>query len=390
MSNTLIPPARACSASAERLRYRYLVRFLEEFDPSRGPVDLAWRSFAKRHPVLGSKDRQWLGEKIYLHEKRKCLFDLLAQDDVELRAELLARWPDLPAEWLADCTQAQQLGCPEQLWGCLCEAFGEKRAAELAAVALEEAPLFIRVNPLRSSPDALLERLQTMIPSAKACERAPLGIELPPRTLVTQLEEFRTGQFEIQDEGSQIVAGLCAARPGDEVLDFCAGAGGKALAIASGMQGRGQLFLHDVRERALAEAKCRLRRAGVQNAQVVHAGSRALRCLSGRCDWVFVDAPCSGTGTLRRNPDMKWRFSKEDLAELVLLQRRILAEAMTCVKPQGRLVYATCSILPQENQRQREWLEQQGWQCRQEWQSLPESGKMDGLYGAVFERHSSS
>jgi 16S rRNA (cytosine967-C5)-methyltransferase len=390
MSNTQIQPERACSAAGERLRRRHLVRFLEEFDPSRGPVDLAWRSYAKRHPVLGSKDRQWLGEKIYLHEKRKCLFDFLAEDDLELRAEMLARWPDLPTEWLAECSQAQQLGCPTELWVSLCEAYGEQKAAALAAVSLEEAPLFLRVNAQLRSRESLLSQLQAMIPGARACEQAPFGIELPARSLVTQLAEFRAGQFEIQDEASQLVAGLCAVRPGDEVLDFCAGAGGKALAIASGMRGKGQLFLHDVRERALAEAKLRLRRAGVQNAQVVHPGSRALKCLTGRCDWVFVDAPCSGTGTLRRNPDMKWRFSRNELSILVELQRQILTEAMRCVKSTGRLVYATCSILPQENQIQRQWLEQQGWHCLQEWQSLPESGKMDGLYGAVFQRHSSS
>jgi 16S rRNA (cytosine967-C5)-methyltransferase len=368
------------------MRVGHLARFLAAFDPSRGPLDLAWRSYARRNPALGSKDRQWIGERIYLHEKLRSLFEALEPSDWEARALVLASWPEIAPERLRELSPAQLGGVTEDLWAMLVGAYGTEGAQKICRVQLEEAPLFIRVNPLKTDREALLKWVKEKEPRAELCKHAPFGICMPPRTQVSQWEPYREGLFEIQDEGSQMVAELVDARPGQEVLDFCAGAGGKSLAIAGKMQGTGQLFLHDIRERALAEAKLRLRRAGNQNAQIVLPGSRSLRSIAHRCDWVFVDAPCSGTGTFRRNPDMKWRIDAMELQRLQELQRHIVSEAMQYVKPNGHLVYATCSILPQENEQQRDWIVQQGWECEREWRSLPESGRMDGLYGAVFKK----
>jgi 16S rRNA (cytosine967-C5)-methyltransferase len=378
---------KQCSQAGQSMRLRHLARFLAEFDPNRGPVDLAWRAYAKKNPVLGAKDRSWIAERIFLHEKRRSLFEALAPEDWVQRAEDLALWPDIDPQRLAAFSEAQLLGMPEPLWEAACAALGEEKARGLGECGLTEAPLFLRVNSLQSTREQLMEKLQQRGLEPQLCRHSALGVRLPPRSAVTRLPEYQAGDFEIQDEGSQLVAALCRAKPGDEVLDYCAGAGGKSLAIACAMQGKGQIFLHDIREKALAEAKLRLRRAGVQNAQVVQPQAKVLKGLLGRCDWVFVDVPCSGTGTLRRNPDMKWRFRSSELDHLVQLQREIALKAAAFVKPSGKLVYATCSVLPQENQQQRAWLEKQGWRCVEEWSSFPVEGEMDGLYGAVFERN---
>jgi 16S rRNA (cytosine967-C5)-methyltransferase len=368
------------------MRLGHLARFLAAFDPSRGPLDLAWRAYAKRNPALGSKDRQWIGERIYLHEKLRSLFEALEPEDWVARAWLLASWPELPPERIARLREAERFGVSEDLWRLLVDAYGQEGAEHICQVQLEEAPLFIRINPLKTTRDEFLKWVLEQEPRAHACENAPWGISLPARTQVSKWAAYQQGLFEIQDEGSQMVAELVDVQPGQEALDYCAGAGGKSLVIAAKLRGTGQLFLHDIRERALAEAKLRLRRAGNQNAQIVLPESKALRGIRQRCDWVFVDAPCSGTGTFRRNPDMKWRIHADELRRLEQLQRQIVLEAMQYVKPNGHLVYATCSILPQENEQQRDWIVQQGWSCLREWHSLPESGKMDGLYGAVFKK----
>ena len=190
----------------------------------------------------------------------------------------------------------------------------------------------------------------------------------------------------MQDEASQQVAALVQAKPGDHVLDYCSGSGGKALAFAPAMDGKGQIYLHDIRAHILQEAKRRLKRAGVQNAQVLTTDK--LKPLKKKCDWVLVDAPCTGTGTLRRNPDMKWRFTGEMLQRLIGEQRTIFEKALSYLKPEGRIVYATCSILKEENSEQiAHFLKTYGLKLEDSpLQTLPEEGGMDGFFGAVLLR----
>lgn len=220
------------------------------------------------------------------------------------------------------------------------------------------------------------------------CQLAPHGIVFHKKINFFNLPEFKEGLFEVQDEGSQLVADLCRVEPGEQVLDYCSGSGGKTLAFAYRMQQKGQIFLHDIRDHILAEAKKRLKRAGIQNAQIIEYESPKLKKLKKKMDWVLVDAPCSGTGTLRRNPDMKWKFSEEALRRLVGEQRMIFEKALSFLKPSGKIVYATCSILKEENEEQiSHFLKTYPLELAADpFRSLPQKDSMDGFFGAVFKK----
>lgn len=253
--------------------------------------------------------------------------------------------PDMPEE--------VRLECP--LWAAdpLRRRFGDAFGTEMAAL-LAPAPLDLRVNPIKSTREAMLHALKALGVQADASAMAPFGIRVSERLSLAKLPMLKSGEIEIQDEGSQLVAGLVDARPGERVVDFCAGAGGKTLAIAAQMKNKGHVIACDVMEGRLKRATERFRQAGLHNIQTKLLASETDKWIKRHkrgYDRVLVDAPCSGTGTWRRNPDARWRAQEEDgLANLMALQARILTSAARLVKPGGRLVYATCSLLPQENE----------------------------------------
>jgi 16S rRNA (cytosine967-C5)-methyltransferase len=189
-----------------------------------------------------------------------------------------------------------------------------------------------------------------------ACEPtpyAPLGIRIRKKPALQNLPLFKDGAIEVQDEGSQLLANIVGARRGEMVADFCAGAGGKTLALGAAMRNTGRLYAFDVSEKRLSKLKPRLARSGLSNVHpvvIAHENDAKVKRLAAKLDRVLVDAPCSGLGTLRRNPDMKWRQTPEALSELNAKQTAILASAARLVKPGGRLVYATCSLLDEENE----------------------------------------
>lgn len=224
--------------------------------------------------------------------------------------------------------------------------------AELAALNTNAA-LDLRINQLLGTREAALARLQSEGLRVSPGDWSPLAIRVEGRPALGALPAFRDGIVEIQDEGSQLVALLADARPGQWVIDYCAGAGGKTLALAADMQNKGRLIAADISVQRLERAVTRLRRAGVHNVERrALGGDNAgwFKRQAGKFDRVLVDAPCSGTGTWRRNPDMKWRIGPDDIAELTQKQREILTNAAKLVKPGGRLIYATCSLLPEENE----------------------------------------
>jgi 16S rRNA (cytosine967-C5)-methyltransferase len=230
------------------------------------------------------------------------------------------------------------------------DSFGREMAALLTA-----APLDLRVNPLKSTREAMLRALRDFGLKAEAARMAPYGIRVKERPSLASLPMLRSGEVEIQDEGSQLVAMLVDARPGERVVDFCAGAGGKTLAIAAQMANKGHVMACDVLANRLKRAAERFRRAGLHNIETKPLASETDRWVKrhkGGFDRVLVDAPCSGTGTWRRNPDARWRPLGAGLDHLLPLQASILASAARLVKPGGRLVYATCSMLPEENEEQ--------------------------------------
>jgi len=232
--------------------------------------------------------------------------------------------------------------------------FGPDLVAEMGAMR-DEAPVDLRVNTLKTDRDGALAALAACGLRATPTPLSPLGLRLPERVAMLSLPPYRDGLVEVQDEGSQLVALLTDAQPGMAVVDYCAGAGGKTLALAASMDNRGRLIACDVAEWRVDRAQERLRRAGAHNVtrRVIGAeGDKWIKRNAGGFDRVLVDAPCSGTGTWRRNPDAKWHLSARDLEELALRQADILASAARLVRPGGRLIYATCSLLPEENEDQ--------------------------------------
>ena len=250
---------------------------------------------------------------------------------------------------------AVESSLPRWIAALLVEELGLDPARELAAAMNLRAPLTVRANALKGDREALAARLAREGAPARATSFSPWGLTLDGHANAFSLASFQEGWFEIQDEGSQLIALAVGARPGQRVADACSGAGGKALALAAEMRGKGELWALDVDPDRLEEGKRRARRAGVHNLrtrvlpQDGAAAELALRELEGRCDRVLIDAPCSGLGTLRRRPDARWRLASGDPARFATLQRELLARFARLVKPGGRLVYATCSLGAAEN-----------------------------------------
>jgi 16S rRNA (cytosine967-C5)-methyltransferase len=245
---------------------------------------------------------------------------------------------------------------PEWLEPYLERVFGNGLEREMAALNAT-APIDLRVNLLKTDREAARRALAAEGVAAEPTPLSPMGLRLSERVPLGGLAAFREGLVDVQDEGSQIAALLADARPGMRVVDFCAGAGGKTLALAAGMKNHGKLVACDVSARRLETAARRLRRAGVSNVErrvLTSERDTWVKRHAGGFDRVFVDAPCLGTGTWRRNPNAKWQTTSVDLAELVVRQQQILGSAARLVRPGGRLVYVTCSLLREENEEQAE------------------------------------
>ncbi|MFL5280854.1 MAG: RsmB/NOP family class I SAM-dependent RNA methyltransferase [Rhodopila sp.] len=300
---------------------------------------------------------------------------------------------------------AVRLEVPDWLLPRLQSRFGPSLFAEMAALA-EPATLDLRVNLLKGDREQARAALAAEGLDAKPTSLSPWGLRIEGRRSITDGPAFQSGLVEIQDEGSQLVALMSGAAPGMRVVDWCAGAGGKTLAMAAMMQNRGQVVACDVSAPRLEGAVRRLRRAGVHNVErhLVTTGDKWLKRRAGTFDRVLVDAPCSGTGTWRRNPDARLRLKESDLSELVPKQASILDDAQTLVRKGGRLVYATCSLLEEENEAQvrgfllrhpdfalvplaQAWPLPQPAPCGGDFLFLtPARHRTDGFFAAVLER----
>lgn len=251
----------------------------------------------------------------------------------------------------ADMPNPVRLECPEALFEIFSEAYGPELESELKALN-HGGPLDIRVNSLKGEAGVLAEALLAGGAEMRPMPYAQLGLRAKGKPDLAVTEAFTAGRFDMQDEGSQIVAALADAKPGQQVLDFCAGAGGKSLAMAAAMGNKGHLVAADISAKRLARAKLRFKRAGVENAErVLLTGTDEdpyFKRKAAQFDRVLVDAPCSGTGAWRRHPEAKWGVPV-DLNRLTALQDAILKRAAKMLKRGGRLTYATCSMLPAEN-----------------------------------------
>ncbi|NLD67515.1 MAG: RsmB/NOP family class I SAM-dependent RNA methyltransferase [Limnobacter sp.] len=356
------------------------VRALEAVLPLDGPADVLLRAFFRRHPEMGRRDRAQVAETVFDVLRNRRLHAHLAQGGSgplgarlvavsRIRRGLPARVdgsaPDAPPDWLRRARDLDPAVLPFAVRFSLPDWLGDDLAKRpdgraLAAALLEPAPLDLRVNALVTDRESAIAALAEDGIVADALPLAPLALRVHGKPALENSRAFRTGMVEVQDTGSQLLAMLMAPRRGQTVIDLCAGAGGKTLALAAAMRSTGQVFACDVSPSRLRRLRPRLQRAGATNVQPMSIASERdpkLDRLAGRADAVLVDAPCSGTGTLRRNPDLKWRTSPEAISRLVEQQRAILAAAARLVKPGGVLVYGTCSLLAEENEAQVRWFE---------------------------------
>ena len=339
------------------------------------PADSVLTAFFRAHPAMGQRDRGFIAEGAYAYLRRKRSLEALAAtaDPHKLAISVLVRelgysvrelQPVLratDASWFADFKDRAQstlapaivADLPDWLWERLCGVFGESEAMALARAVQTPAPFDLRVNPLKTARNDALAKLHNDHLDATATPFAPLGLRVAGRPSFVKHPLLADGRVEVQDEGSQLVGHLVAPRRSDMVVDFCAGAGGKTLLLGALMRSQGRLYAFDVNAKRLAQLTPRLARSGLSNVHpqvIAHEHDVKVKRLARKIDRVLVDAPCSGFGTLRRNPDLKWRHTASDIGELTAKQARIIAGAATLVKSGGRLVYATCSVLPEENE----------------------------------------
>jgi 16S rRNA (cytosine967-C5)-methyltransferase len=369
----------------------HILQLLNAFDQQHLPLDLFISLYFRAHKALGSKDRGVIAETIYAMVRWNGLLNYLCKENAswEKKLNLFANFDS--AKYQEDQMIAPHIrvSFPEFLFNLIVQSHGFEEGIKICRLCNEPAPTTVRINLLKTTREEMLERWKSSF-SVSPCQYSPEGIIFHKKINFFELEEFKAGCFEVQDEGSQLLAKLVQAKPGEQVLDYCAGSGGKTLAFAPTMNNSGQIYLHDIRSRALQESRKRLRRAHIQNAQQIPPDHPYLKKMKKKMDWVLVDVPCSGTGTLRRNPDMKWRFSEETLKGLIGEQRKIFERALSFLSPSGKIVYGTCSILKEENQEQvNHFLKTYDLEVESEFRSLPKSGEMDGFFGVTMKRKDS-
>ena len=373
-------------------RLQATIELLERISSSRIPMDGTMGDYLRHRRSIGSTDRAEIAERTYqimraharlgwwlakagaqdtprtralawvmLGERGDpaALFDaskygpmVLNDQEQELAAALagnrLDEAPDMP--------EAVRVECPPEHEAALRERFGDDFAVEMAAM-LDGAPLDLRVNTGKVDRKTLKDSLAKDRVQTDETPFSPWGLRARRKAYLAKTKAFQKGWFDIQDEGSQLIAAVCDAQPGMQVLDYCAGAGGKTLALAGAMQNKGRIVAMDTEKSRLEKARPRFRKAGVHDIIEIRPieeekSRKWLKRQKGTFDIVLIDVPCSGTGTWRRNPDTRWRTFGPPLEELLAVQADILSRATRAVKPGGKLVYATCSLLPAENERQ--------------------------------------
>lgn len=397
------------------------------------PADAVLSAYFREHRVLGGRERGFVAETCYAVLRRKRQLEKLVSPAKSPRWLVLAallRFGGVGQKQLADVVSAaekdwllefksrpepefslaDQADLPDWLVEKLLMRLSSAELLELARALNQGAPLDLRVNSIKATREEVLTRLAAENIAAEPCRYAPLGIRLKAKPALQKHPLYLEGAIEVQDEGSQLLGYLLAPKRGEMVVDFCAGAGGKTLLLGALMRSTGRLYAFDVSDKRLAKLKPRVARSGLSNMHPICIASEndiRVKRLAGKIDRVLVDAPCSGLGTLRRNPDLKWRQTPQSVEELSRKQRDILTGAARLVKPGGRLVYATCSILGEENETvvdaflaahadfhrlsAAEVLAQQGIviDCSDacnDMRLLPHRHGTDGFYAAVLER----
>ncbi|MDB5857803.1 MAG: tRNA and rRNA cytosine-C5-methylase-like protein [Ramlibacter sp.] len=337
------------------------------------PTDAVVQRYFRENRSLGPRERATLAETAYAVVRRKLLYEHLARPGSGPRERrlailgfagprdfLLGALTEQEKEWLQACDamppselqDRHRHNLPEWLVPPLQEQLGEEFWPLVESLD-EPAPLDLRVNALTDKREDVRQELKLAGIATRLTPYSPWGLRVEGKPALTKLDAFARGAIEIQDEGSQLLALITDARRGQMVVDFCAGAGGKTLALGAAMRNTGRLYAFDTSAHRLDNLKPRLARSKLSNvhpAAIAHERDDRIKRLAGKIDRVIVDAPCSGLGTLRRNPGLKWRQSQQGIAELAARQTAILESAARLLKPGGRIVYATCSMLREENE----------------------------------------
>lgn len=343
--------------------------------PLEHPADSILRHFFRENPKLGANDRAFIAEAIFGILRRRFFLESVAGtptprflllaylakfQGLNLR-ELLPLVSEAEAKWLTGIKAvtpellplAVRAEFPEWLVEKLRSFMSDREVLNLGHSLQQPASLDLRVNTQLASREEVLASLSKDGMEGTTTPYSPIGIRLAGKPAINRHELFLTGKVEVQDEGSQLLGYLLAPKRGDMVVDFCAGAGGKTLMLGALMHSKGRIYAFDISEKRLNNLKPRLKRSGLSNLypqRIANENDIKVKRLMGKIDRVLVDAPCSGLGTLRRNPDLKWRQSPRSIEELKRKQAAILLSAANLLKPGGRLIYATCSFLPEENQ----------------------------------------
>ncbi|WP_426017699.1 RsmB/NOP family class I SAM-dependent RNA methyltransferase [Brevundimonas sp. DWR2-3-1b1] len=368
----MTPAARLAAAAS----------ILDSMAQGRQPAETVLKAWGAANRYAGSKDRRAIADHVYKvlrargrlswimggREDGRALvigslhaIDGLSVEEIEAlhsgdgygprplskqeRSRITAGQGEVPG-WVA-------AGLPEFVVEDFKATFGDRWAEEAHALMTPRAPIDLRVNDAAATVEEVEAELRAAGLEVSRTPWSVLGLRVPsePPPNIQALDGFKAGKFEIQDEGSQVVCWLAGAQPGQTVVDYCAGGGGKTLGLAQAMTGQGKLIAADVVNKRLENIRPRLKRAGVE-AELVLIGQNGggLEAVNGQADLVLVDAPCSGSGTWRRRPEDAWRLTTEEVEKLHALQVRILSQATKLVKPGGRLVYVTCSLLARENE----------------------------------------
>ena len=414
-----LPPA--ILANAEEV-LREILRFA-------APADTTLSRYFKDHPRLGGRERGGIAECIYNVLRNKSFYTdfseagggatmrrltLLGMADA-VGLDSMGGLTEDEIAWVERILQidrkvmhkSSRSNMPKWLFDKLVEQMGEEETLALADGMNQPAPLDLRVNAMKGTREEVAAGLAEAPIRSTPTPYSPQGLRVLQKPALQNLPLFKSGHIEVQDEGSQILSAIVGAKRGEMVVDFCAGAGGKTLALGATMRNTGRLYAFDVSEKRLAKLKPRLARSGLSNVhpvQIAHERDAKIKRLAGKIDRVLVDAPCSGLGTLRRNPDVKWRQQPSAIGELQVKQAAILDGAARLLKGGGRLVYATCSFLDDEN----DFIAQQFLDTHPEFELvpmskvlaeqkialemgdylklLPHKHQTDGFFAAVFER----
>ncbi|MCB6182543.1 RsmB/NOP family class I SAM-dependent RNA methyltransferase [Leeia sp. TBRC 13508] len=350
---------------------------LSQIKTFKHPADVSLSYFFRNNPQLGQQDRNWIAETVFglLRNKiwidwrigpssgrqqliayfrlvkglpQKELATILREEDIEWLKKAMEQTP-------AEMPISAQAELPEWVCSRLKAHMQDADIIQIGRGMKESAPLDLRINTFKAQRAIIEAQLQKSGLEYSATPFSPFGLRLKGKPAIHKHPAFVHGDVEVQDEGSQILGLLVAPKRQEMVVDFCAGAGGKTLLLGAMMASQGRLYAFDVAEKRINNLKPRLKRSGLSNVHpqlITSENDQRIKRLAGKIDRVLVDAPCSGLGTLRRNPDLKWRQNEVGLAEILQKQKAILQSAARLVKPGGRLVYATCSILPEENEDQ--------------------------------------